>query len=454
MLANKLKAIVRTACLAAGLLLAGEALAQQVQSTTFDNGLRLSVISDHRSPVVVHMVWYKAGSMDEPENVTGIAHMLEHMMFKGSDTIPAGEFSKIVSRLGGMDNAFTSRDYTAYFQKISRQNLPKVVQMEADRMANLTLAEKDFLPERDVVSEERRMRVESNPIGRFYEQLLLKHYDGHPYAHPVIGYADHIKNYSLQNALDWYGRYYSPSNAELIFVGDITLDEAKQIAAPYAVLNGKKIEHPTVKGRPLWTAPQRFSHRDPDVQAPMLYRLYRIPSLFSTLAGESLTLRQSYALSLLAEVLGGGRTSRLYADLVLAQKLADAVSVDVSPASREEATFDLFIQPRPGVDIEKAEQAADATIAKLLAEGVTEAELAAAKVRFKSRQVYAQDDLMTMAKGLGAWLSVGGSPETFSSWVKEIDSVTVDEVMAMAKKWLNITQSTTGLLLPQVGTGG
>ena len=432
--------------------------AQEVQTFRFANGLQAHLIADHRASVAVHMAWYKAGAMDEPDNKTGIAHMLEHLMFKGTDNLPAGEFSKKVSRLGGQDNAFTSRDTTAYFQKIARHNLPEVMTMEADRMVNLNLTDKEFLPEKDVVAEERRMRVDSNPTSRFWEKLMLTHYrtgeNEHPYAHPIIGHADHIENYELIDAQTWYNTYYAPHNADVILVGDITPENAQELLTDtYATLENPvpskdvpTFKRPTPKAMDLWDESKEFTFSPKDGRVPLFYRMYRTGGLFAGLAGQDANEQQAYATAILSHILGGSKSSRLYQSVVMDKRLADSAGSSYDIISRLESTFDVYAQPKQGVSLETIQEAIEAEITKLQENGVTDAELTRAKTAFKADYIYAQDDLMGMARALGFWLSAGGAPEDFDNWVQAIDKVSAADVQAAAKDVLQKRQSTTGYL--------
>ena len=422
---------------------------------TLDNGVRIVVAPDFRAPVVVHMVWYMAGSVDEPFGKTGIAHMLEHMMFKGTDTVPTGEFSKIIARLGGQDNAFTSYDYTAYYQKISRDNLAQAVEMETDRMVNLNITDETFQPERDVVLEERNMRVDSRPVAAFFELFNKAQYKKLPYQNPVIGWRKDIEGYTLKDAQDWYKRFYAPRNALVILAGSITRDEAEWIAESYyAPLKNPDVKpnRPEIPVEPERTAPLRFEHTDPATQLPLLALSYRVPSLQAGVAGAPAPKPEDvYALYLLSDIMGGGTTSALYQELVVKQQLADSVSANYSPVSRYESTFDVVAQPKPGVTVEKLEKEIQKIIKTFTTEKVTADELDRSKTQMKSADIFGRDDVFDIAYELGSWLTTGGSLEGYQSWLQQLQTVTADDILRMAKTTFTENRKATGILRPEAG---
>lgn len=420
---------------------------------TLENGVRFVVVPDFRAPVVVHMVWYQAGSVDEPYGKTGIAHMLEHMMFKGTDTVPAGEFSKTIARLGGQDNAFTSYDYTAYYQKISRDNLAQAVEMETDRMVNLNISDETFQPERDVVLEERNMRVDSRPISAFFELFNKEQYKKLPYKNPVIGWRKDIENYTLQDAQDWYKRFYAPRNALVVMAGAISRDEAEWLAESYyAPLKNPEVEanRPTVPTEPERDGPIRFEHIDPRTQLPMLAISFRAPSLQAGVAGAPApTPEEAYALYLLSDIMGGGTTSELYQELVVKQKLADSVNANYSPVGRYESTFDVVAQPKPGVTVEAVEKAILKIIESYKTKVVSADELERSKTQMKSADIFGRDDVFDTAYELGSWLTTGGTLEGYQKWLEQLQSVTAQDVQTMAKRTFVEHRKATGILRPK-----
>lgn len=414
-----------------------------------ENGLDVYVIEDHRTPVVVNFVWYKAGAGDEENGKTGLAHMLEHLMFKGTENIPPQEFSKIVARHGGKDNAFTSYDYTAYYQKVAKENLPKMMEIEADRMQGLTFTDKEFQPERDVILEERRWRIESKPHNRFFEEFAHHHLPNHPYGRPVIGWKKDIENYTFDMNHAWYKKWYQPSNAFLILIGDITQEEAKPLVEKtYAqVPAGKKVQHDAWPIEPLFTKAKRFEKIDEDVKVPMWVRSYRVSSLFKGIAGSEPKKEDVLPLMVLSQILGGGSSSVLYEALVKDKKLADGVSVDYSPVARGEATFDIIIHPKKDVNLAKVEQAFDETLLSFKSSTVQADVIQRAVTKLKSLNVYSRDDPFVSAYLFGKYIVAGGNAKNFDDWLKDIEKVTESDIQRVAEQYLNIKQSTTGLLV-------
>jgi zinc protease len=419
----------------------------EMQQAELDNGMKIIVVPDHRSPVVLHSVWFRAGSMDEPTSKTGIAHMLEHLMFKGTEKLEGKEREMLVARHGAQENAFTSRDYTAYYQKVAKEKLPLMMELEADRMANLSLTEEDFLPERAVVSEERRLRTESQPLQRFYEKIIKVHYEGSNYEHPVIGWRADIEGYELKDAVNWYKTHYAPNNATMILVGDMTMEEALPLVEKYYG-DLRPAETPARQARPLTLREkaQRMEETDKDVQVPVLVRFYRAPSTTARIAGEQGNPEDAAALSVMAEILGGSTTGRLYRELVKKQELADSAYADYDPTAALETTVDVFLQPKPGVTLTRVEQAADAVIDDMVAGGVMEEELARAKTGLVSDEIYARDDSFHTVYRLGIWLMAGGKPAGFNAWVDQVQAVTQADVQRVAQQYLKKARSTTGLL--------
>ena len=303
-----------------GTIVSISASALEFDRYELENGLEVIVVPDHRAPVVVNFVWYRIGAADEVVGKTGVAHVLEHLMFKGTKDIPPGEFSKIIARNGGKDNAFTSLDYTAYYQKIAKDRLEVAMRMEADRMSNLKLENKDFLTERDVVLEERRWRVESKPVSRFYEALQSEFLEKHPYGRPVIGWREDLEGLTRQDGLDWYSKGYAPNNATLILVGDITLEEAKPLVAKtYAKVAKREVARAAWGVEKEFESPKVYKKIDEEVKVPNYLEMYRAPSRFAGVAGSAEGTADALALSLAVDILGGGKTSRLYKELVQEQ---------------------------------------------------------------------------------------------------------------------------------------
>ncbi|WP_413204879.1 M16 family metallopeptidase [Rhodospirillum sp. A1_3_36] len=431
--------------LAVGAVLPASAQVFEPESFTLDNGLEVVVIPNHRVPVVHQMVWYKVGAADEPAGESGIAHLLEHLMFKGTDKIPPGEFSKIIARNGGQDNAFTSDDYTAYYESIAKDRLPMVMEMEADRMANLRMSEQDFLTERDVVREERRSRTDNEPSALLGERVGQALWVNHPYKNPVIGWENELMALTRQEALDFYDRFYAPNNAILVVSGDITAAELKPLAeATYGKLP-RRDTPPRNRPRDLPPAAETvITMAHPHVSQPSFSRQYIAPS--NNLDPDGL----SDALQVLEELLGGGATSRLYKSLVIDQKLAVSAGDWYRSDAVDWGVFGLYASPRDGVEIDTVIAAVDAEVAKLLKDGVTDEEVEKAKHRLTAGLVYARDSLSEGARVLGSVLATGGSIADVEDWPNRIKAVTPEQVMAAARAVLaHRDRSVTGILLPE-----
>tara|TARA_R110002074_G_scaffold104137_2_gene224821 strand:- start:2162 stop:3583 length:1422 start_codon:yes stop_codon:yes gene_type:complete len=410
------------------------------------NGMDVLVIPDHRAPVVTHMVWYRVGAADEVAGHTGLAHFLEHLMFKGTDKLKPGEFSKTVARNGGQDNAFTNYDFTAYFQAIAKDRLPLVMEMEADRMTHLKLTDKEVLPERDVVIEELRMRIENQPLAELQSKMNAALYGASPYGRDVIGYKAEIEKLSTQDALDWYHRYYTPNNAILIVAGDITGAELKPLAEKY--YGSIKRRAPTfTQTRPAveWPSePKRITMHDERVNEASWLRFYPASS------SADLGPRASAALDVLAEILGGGTTSRLYQSLVVRDRKLTAVQAWYSGGQIGSGDFGLYALPRVGGSIADAEKAIDAALVAFLASDITDEELTRARSQLAAGAVYARDRQQTMAYIYGSGIMTGLTPAEIYGWPKAIAAVTADDVRKAAASVLDARRAVTGELLPQV----
>lgn len=407
------------------------------------NGLQVVVVPDHRAPVVAHMVWYRLGAADEPPGKSGIAHFLEHLMFKGTDAVPAGEFSKIVARNGGRDNAFTSVDYTGYFQTVAVDRLELVMELEADRMVNLTLTDDVVLPERDVILEERRSRIDNNPRALFNEQTTAAQYLAHPYGVPVIGWAHEIALLTREDAVEFYDKYYAPNNAILVVVGDVTRSRVQALAEKYyGPIPARPVAAVKRATEPPQLAARRLTMTDPRVTSPSWSRTYLAPSYLSG------ATEHAPALEVLAELLGGGTTSRLYRELVVDQKVAVGAGAWYQDSSRDLTRFGVYAEPVPGGDVDALEGALDGVLERLLAGGVSAEEVGRAKRNLIAEFIYAQDSLLSKARLYGASLAVGLSVEDVEGWPDEIRGVTVQAVSAAAAAVLQDRTSVTGILLP------
>lgn len=414
------------------------------ETFTLDNGLQVVVVTNRRAPIVTQMVWYKVGAADEAPGESGNAHFLEHLMFKGTKTLGPGEFSQIIARNGGQENAFTSQDFTAFYQTVARDRLEIVMKYEADRMANLVLSDDVVLPERDVVLEERRSRVDNNPSAKLSEVVNASLYLNHPYRLPVIGWENEIEALNTQTAINFYHRWYAPNNAILIIAGDVDAAEVRPLAEKYY---GPLAAHPVPERKriqePKQNAARRVTLESPQVRQPSLSITYLAPC-YRTAKGT-----EAYALQVLEEILGGGATSRLYSSLVVDQGLATSAGASYGPTGLDFGDFSFYISPRPGVELDKVETALRAEIAKLLDQGVTEDEVAAARKRLKASAVYARDSLSTAPNVLGRALATGQTVDDVEAWPDRIAKVTAAEVIAAARDVLRDAQSVTGVLLPK-----
>ena len=412
------------------------------ETFTLDNGMRVVVVSNHRVPVVTHMVWYRVGSADEGPGESGIAHFLEHLMFKGTKIRKPGEFSQILARNGGKENAFTSTDYTAYFQTVAVDRLALVMEMEADRMTNLVITPELVEPERQVVLEERRSRTDNRPGSILAEQITAALYLNYPYRNPVIGWAHDIRALDIERILAFYKRWYAPNNAILVVAGDITAAQLKPLAEKYY---GIIPAQPPVKRNraqePPQKAPRQVVLRDARVRQPSWQRSYLAPS-FNWGQSEHL-----YPLEILADILGGGASSRLYRSLVIDQKLAISAGSHYSGGGRGPGRFVLYASPRPGVSMQTLEAAVEAEVAKVLQSGIDEDELTRAKDRIQAEAVYARDASSAGARTFGATLAVGQTIDEVEAWPERIGAVQADQIKAAAKAVFRATHSVTGLLL-------
>ncbi len=409
-----------------------------------DNGLEIVVIPDHRAPVVTHMVWYRNGSADDPVGKSGIAHFLEHLMFKGTSTHPQGKFSEVVAELGGQENAFTSNDYTAYFQRIAKEHLGTLMGFEADRMTGLVLSDEVVDPERDVVLEERRMRTDTDPSQQLSEAVQATLFSSHPYGKPIIGWKHEIETLDRRDAFAYYNRFYTPENAILIVAGDVAFDEVKRLAEETYGRIPARGEAP-VRSRPQ--EPPPHAHRlvtlsDEKVEQPSAQRVYLVPSYRT--GGQD-----AMALEVMAHHLGGGQTSMLYRALVLEQKIAVAAGAYYMGTSLDDTRFYVWAMPVEDVTLEALDAAVDAVVAEVATTLAEPGDLARAKTRLVADAVYAQDSQATLARWYGAALTTGLTAEDVARWPAGIDAVTAEDVRDVAATWLTKKRAVTGFLRPE-----
>nr|WP_052418017.1 pitrilysin family protein [Pseudooceanicola atlanticus] len=415
-----------------------------VTDFTLDNGMDVVVIEDHRAPVVVHMVWYRAGSADETPGTSGVAHFLEHLLFKATDNLESGELSKVVAENGGTDNAFTSFDYTAYFQRVAADRLSLMMSMEADRMRNIRLTEADILTEREVIIEERNQRTENSPQALFREQAMAAQYLNHRYGVPIIGWRHEMEQLSLEDAMAYYDRFYAPNNAILIVAGDVTPDEVRTLAEEHY---GPIPANPDLPERarpeePLQTAERRLTFRDPRVAQPYVSRTYLAPER------DSGAQEEAAALVMLSELLGGGQTSYLNEKLAIEQNKAVYTSAYYGATNLDDTTFGFVIVPSEGISLEEAEQALDDTVAQFIEDGIDSEQLDRIKMQMKASQIYARDNVQSIARRYGSGLTQGLTIEDIQAWPDILQNVTEEQILAAADSVLNIDRSVTGYLLP------
>lgn len=455
--------------LCTGLLVFGVAFSNNAQAKTIvhaqekvfnaksymlENGLQVVVIENHRAPVITHMVWYRVGAADEPRGKSGIAHFLEHLMFKGQkdDTLGVslepGEFSKTIRMLGGNDNAFTSQDYTAYFQSISKDHLEKVMMMEAGRMRGLSPALEEVISENKVIQEERRQRTDNDPRARMAEQMNEAQFPNHPYAIPIIGWMHEIQSLSWDDAKAFYDLYYAPNNAVLVVSGDVSGEEVLAVAKKtYGLL--KPAETPVRKRTisPPFIAQTLVTLEHETIKEMTFTRDYRVPSFRQN-------GKQSLALEVLEEIMGGGSTSRLYKSLVIDQKIATDISLYYSPSAWNDSTLSVTAIPTPSTDIDRVKSAIDAELRKLITDGVTDAELNDSIARLQADAIYARDSLSGPAMIIGYSIITGSTLDDIEYWPQNIKKVTKEQIQNAAKVLLNPDAPsdyppTDGLLLPK-----
>jgi zinc protease len=412
-----------------------------------DNGLRLIVKQDHRSPVVVTQVWYKAGSIDEVNGVTGVAHVLEHMMFKGTEKVPNGDFSKKIAAAGGRENAFTSYDYTAYYQQLHKNHLPMAMELEADRMRNLILTEEEFSKEIKVVMEERRLRTEDQARSLLYEKMMSVAYQAHPYKNPIIGWMNDLENMRVEDAREWYDRWYAPNNAILIVVGDVDANEVFRLAQknygtiPKHSLLPLNARKPQIE--PTQTGTKRIIVKAP-AELPYLMMGYHAPTIRNVMEDW-----EPYALEILEGVLDGHASARLNKSLVRESQIANSANAGYSAMARGPSIFFLSAVPRSGKTVAELEQALRKEIEKITKDGVTEDELARVKAQVVAGHVYQRDSIFSQAMQLGRLESTGLSYRDIDIILEKLKAVTAAQVRDVAKKYFNDDSLTVAVLDPQ-----
>lgn len=434
---------LRTAAFMAVLGLCSSALANPYE-TTLPNGMEIIVKEDRRAPSVVHMVWYGIGSIDEPEGVSGIAHMLEHMMFKGTENLAPGEFNRRVAAVGGRDNAFTGRDYTAYFQQIPPDHLGEMMQMEADRMTNLVIDDEVFLPERDVVREERRLRTDDNPRARLWEQLMATAFTAHPYRRPIIGWMEDIAAYRVEDAQRWHEQWYAPNNARLVIVGDVAHQEVFELARTHF----GAIEQRPLPDRRITPEPAQHGLRHVELHAPAELPTFALAWKTPTLSDPN-DARDVYALQMLAAILDGYEGARLPRQLVREQRMAVSVSANYSGIARGPSLFSISAVAADGHSVEEVETAVRTEITRIAEEGVDEDELARVRTQTLAGEIYKRDSLMGQAMEIGFLEAAGLSWRDEEALLDGIRAVTAKDVQEVARRYFHDTALTRAILRPQ-----
>ena len=428
-------------------------IAPDLEAFTLENGMEVVVIPDRRAPVVTHMVWYKVGSADEPKGKSGIAHLLEHLMFKGTEANPGDTLSRTVTRLGGQQNAFTSYDYTAYFQQVAVEHLETMMVLEADRMVNLELTPDVTLPELSVVLEERASRVEGNPGARLGEAMAAASYVSSAYGRPIIGWSKELSELTYQDALDFYDQFYTPNNAVLVVAGDVNVEDVRSLAEKtYGQVERRADPQPRIRlSEPEPNAQQYLRLVDPQVSQASVRRSWIVPSYATAEPGSG----EAEAFDVLAAVLGGGTTSLMHTELVLNRKIALSVGAFYSGSQMGEGRFAVFAVPVDGVSPDEVLLAMQDMIDKLSTDQVTQEEVDLNVRKFVASTIYAQDSQQTLARIFGASLATGGTIEEVQGWSKRMTDVVNTDVVALAATYLNAERSITGYLVPdpQAGSG-
>ncbi|UWR26098.1 insulinase family protein [Sulfitobacter sp. S223] len=430
-------------------LLPAAALAEssgKVTDFVLDNGMQVVVIEDHRAPVVQHMLWYRAGSADEPKGSSGVAHFLEHLLFKATDKLEAGELSATVAANGGRDNAFTSYDYTAYYQRIAADRLELMMTMEADRMKNIRLTPENIATERNVIIEERNQRTENNPQALFGEQVSAAQYLNHRYGTPVIGWMHEMEELDLDDALGFYELYYSPNNAILVVSGDVTPDDVRALAEKHyaAIPANPDLPERLRTEEPIQNAERRVIFRDARVAQPYISRSYLVPER------DSGAQETAAALTILAEILGGGTTSYLAEKLQFDTQTATYSAVWYSGVSLDDTTFRMVVVPSDGVSLEEGEAAMDKALADFIEAGVDPEQLDRIKLQIRAAEIYAQDNVDGIANRYGSALTSGLTIADVQAWPAVLDGVTAEDIMEAAKL-LRREASVTGWLMRDEG---
>ncbi|HEX3756650.1 MAG TPA: pitrilysin family protein [Rhizomicrobium sp.] len=431
------------ACLAAAPTRA--ATSPQIFQFALQNGMQVLVIPDHRAPVVTQMLWFKVGAVDDPPGISGLAHFFEHMMFRGTKTLPGDGYATTIAKNGGEDNAFTTHDYTAFFEQIAKDRLPLAMSLEADRLANLDLSDANVATERDVVLEERRMRVDNDPQALMNEQMEAALHLSHPYGRPVIGWPEEVRHIDRVSAQDFYDHHYAPNNAILVIAGDVTPAEIRDLAQKeYGKVPARTLQPRAEFAEPPRLAETRMTIVRPDARVPIFSRIYRVPSYAQARPGIA------EALETYAQVLGGDQTAALYRVLVEQKKLATDAGASYDGYARDAGEFSVYAVPRPGVALPVLEKAVDQVMAGFAAAPPRASDLARAKTELVAAVTYRRDRQYSLASSYGQALVIGLTVQDVNAWPSRIRAVMANNVKRAAGS-LSRKEAVSAYLVPEGG---
>jgi zinc protease len=438
--------------IAAALIAAAAALAPahaqdtKVFQFALQNGMQVVVVPDHRAPIVTQMIWYRVGAMDDPPGLSGLAHFFEHMMFRGTASVPGDQFAQTVARNGGEDNAFTTHDYTAFYEQIARDRLRLVMSLDADRMIALDLSDKNVNTERDVVLEERRMRIDNDPQALMREQMDAALHLSHPYGRPVIGWPYEVRHIGRIEAQDFYARHYAPNNAILVVAGDVTQEEVRLAAeATYGKVPARPLAERADFAQPPRLGETRLTIARPDVKSPLFLRIYRVASYTEAKPGEA------EALEMLAQLVGGDPTSTLYRELVVKRKLASDAGASYDGYTRDAAEFSVYAVPRPGVRMDVLEQAVDAVLRSYAISAPRNVDMERAKTQLVAEATYQRDSQYSLASAYGQALAIGLTVDDVEEWPDRIRAVAAETVKRVATDDIVKREAVTGYLIAGPG---
>jgi zinc protease len=437
------RAVVAALLVAGAFAASAHAQTARIFQFALQNGLSVLVVPDHRAPIVTQMLVYRVGASDDPPGLSGLAHFFEHMMFRGTANQPGDRFALTVARNGGDDNAFTTHDYTAFYEQIAKDRLRLVMGLDADRMINLDLSEGAVHTERNIVLEERRMRIDNDPQALLREQMEAALQLSHPYGRPVIGWPEEVRRIGRIEAQAFYGRHYAPNNAILVVAGDVTADEVRADAeTTYGKVPARELVPRAEYAQPPRLGETKLTLARDDVKLPFLLRLYRVVSYTEAKPGEA------EALDVLAEMLGGDPTSALYRELVVHRRLASDAGASYSGYSRDAGQFEIFAVPRPGVKMEMIERVIDGVLRRYSSAPPAPGDIERAKTQLVADATYRQDNQLELATAYGQALAIGLTADDVREWPDRIHAVTGDELQSAAENDLISREAVTGYLLP------